>query len=56
MHANGTIGFRADNDFSMPETASRTLQYGRPANNLRSQYFNIINIQLFLKKSQEFFS
>ena len=47
---------RTDNGFSMPETASRTLQYGRPASTLFSQVYLILIIQLFLKKSQEFFS
>ena len=46
----------ADNGLSVPETASRTLQYGRPASNLFSQVYLILIIQLFLKKSQEFFS
>ena len=51
----GQFVSRADNGFSMPETASRTLQYERPASNLFSQVYLILIIQLFLKKSQEFF-
>ena len=56
IYASGTFTARADNGFSMPETASRTLQYERPASNLFSQVCLILIIQLFLKKSQVFFS